>query len=596
MWSTNMNKQFKMNGRFWIIMLSIIAPGFVLGQTNFPRSLVENTTSVAPVLLGVDADPDDLYWDDRFDVLGVDGTVLTLAFDGSDLYVGGSFSTVGGVAANNIAKWDGTTWSSVGIAANNGVDGTVLAIKVTGTDIIVGGSFSMAGEVSVNNIARWDGNVWSALGGGISDGDVRAIVNVGSDFYVAGVFNTVGGVTANNIAKWDGNNWSSLGTGASNGLSGPSYAMAAKDDLLYIGGSFTSAGGIGANNIVAWNTSNETWAPLGSGVTLGDVNSVQASGSNIFVAGTFTTAGGQSAKKIAEWNGNTWSALGDGITSGNVNTLAMIGGNLYVAGSFTTSGNVSTPNISKWDGNGWNALGSGISGGIVFTIAASGENLYAGGSFTSAGGKTSTGFAHWTDLDGSVPVELVSFSSELSGEIVNLQWVTATETNNFGFDVERAIVNGSVEKWEKIAFVKGRGTTAEPQYYSFTDDVKSLTANSANYRLKQIDLDGQYAYSNVVTIKLAGIPSGLSLSQNYPNPFNPKTTIEFSLADPGHATIKVYNMRGQIVATLADENIEAGVQHKVQFSGANLPSGMYFYVLSVGNLGQVEKRTMTLVK
>jgi hypothetical protein len=568
---------FKINRQFWAAALTLLlTPLFLLGATSAP---------------------DDIYWDDRFDALGVNGTVLALAFDGSAFYVGGAFTDVGGVAANNIAKWDGAGWSTVGSGANNGVDGTVLAIAVISGKIYVGGSFTMAGEISASNIAKWDGSSWSALGSGVSGGDVRAIVGSGSDVYVGGVFTTAGGLSANYVAKWNGSAWSTLGSGGANGLNGPAYAMTSKDSLLYIGGSFTMAGGASANNIIAWNTANETWATLGSGVTLGAVNALQLNGANLFVGGTFTTAGGQSAKKIALWNGSAWSALGDGIGSGDVNTLALIGNDLYAAGSFATAGSVSAANIAKWNGSEWSALGSGIAGGIVFASAATTDNLYLGGSFTSAGGHVSNHFAHWTALSGTVPVELVAFNAKLTANEIELNWATATETNNFGFDIERQTSsNTATSAWEKIGFVKGYGTTVEPKSYSFKDDVRALAGAAAvRYRLKQLDLDGAFEYSKVVEINLTAGLTSFSLAQNYPNPFNPTTTIEFTIPAITQTSLKVYNMLGQEVATLVNQSLIAG-QYQVQFDGSALTNGMYVYVLRTSNPALVEKRTMLLTK
>lgn len=582
------------NRPLWSVVIAFVFASYMIWASEIQSVYSQTNHQSFAALSSVIEDPNDIYWDDRFNTLGTDGTVLALAFDGEELYVGGSFTTVGSVAANNIAKWDGSNWTAIGSASENGVNGTVLAIRIIGADVYVGGSFSMAGTVSANNIAKWNGNAWSALGSGVSDGDVRAIAAVGSEVYVGGVFTTTGGVAANNIAKWNGSSWTALGSG----LSGPAYALAVKDNLLYVGGSFTSAGGQSANNIVVWNSSSESWSALGGGVTLGDVNSVLVNGTEVFVAGTFTTAGGQSAKKIARWNGSVWSALGDGITGGDVNALTMINNDLYVAGSFTTAGSISAANIAKWDGSDWSALGSGISGGIVFAIAANASNLYAGGSFTSAGGKLSNHFAHWTALDGSVPVELVAFTAKVSGHEVELNWATATETNNFGFEVERLLVKSTASgNWEKIAFVKGHGTTTEPRFYQFKDDVSGLNGHdAAQYRLRQIDLDGAFAYSNIVEVALSTTPETFSLSQNYPNPFNPETTIEFTIPAPGRTTLTVYNLLGQKVATLIDDDLDAGIQHRVKFNGGTLSSGLYVYVLKSGDSGLTAKRTMMLIK
>ncbi|MFQ5823955.1 MAG: T9SS type A sorting domain-containing protein [bacterium] len=555
-------------------------------------------------------DPDDVYWDDRFDQLGIDGTVLAIAVNGSDFYVGGSFSMAGDVSANNIAKWDGNSWSVLGSGANNGTNGTVLAIAVSGSEVFVGGNFSSAGGITVNNIAKWDGNSWSALGSGISNGDVRAIAVSSNDLYVGGVFTTAGEGNANNIAKWNGSIWEALSSGANNGVDGPVYAISITGSEVYVGGSFTSAGGESANNIALWDSSTNTWTTLGSGVSLGDVNAIVISGAEVYAGGLFNKAGGANAKKIAKWDGNSWSALGNGISGGDINAIAVMENELYVGGSFTTAGNDSANKIAKWNGSSWSALGSGIDGGIVFAIAISSSNVYVGGSFTTAGGKTSEKFARWFKQDGSVPIELISFSAITHGHLVELHWETATETNNYGFEIERMAMDSSLliaeednitqlpnNQWEMIAFVAGQGTSNEPHSYTYREDVQSLIHFSAQtllYRLKQIDLNGTFEYYKPIEVRIGILPNKIVLGQNYPNPFNPQTVIEFTIPNNGFTTLKVYNMLGQEVRSLVKENLEAGVVYKVKFDASTLPTGLYYYTLRSGNM--IETKKMLLMK
>ncbi|MFQ5863944.1 MAG: T9SS type A sorting domain-containing protein [bacterium] len=577
-----------------------------------PRPISSDWSSarfVNTASLSLMSHPDDVFWDDRFDQLGVNGAVLAIAVSGSDLYVGGSFSMVGDVNANNIAKWDGSNWTPLGSGANNGTNGNVLAIAVSGSDLYVGGSFSMVGDVNANNIAKWDGSNWSAMGSG-TGGDVKAIYVSSNEVYVGGVFTAAGGGSANNIALWNGSSWSALGSGVNNGVNAPVSAIAGKDNLVYLGGSFTTAGGDSVKKIVCWNSSSNTWSPLGSGVNL-DVDAIIVNGNDVYAGGLFTIAGSVSAKNIAKWDGNNWSALGDGMSGGGVSAMAIIGSELYVGGSFVTAGNVSANKIAKWDGSNWSALGSGIEGGLVFSIATSLNDVYVGGSFNTAGGKPSANFARWNDQDGTVPIELISFTAKLRGSLVELLWTTASETNNFGFEVERMVIDTtkflsknnsasqSNNQWEKIAFVQGHGTTANPHNYSYTDNVQSLismTSRTLKYRLKQIDLDGRFEYFEPVEVMVGKIPTNIILGQNYPNPFNPETTIEFVIPNDASTTLKVYNMLGQEVQTLINENLRAGVIYKVNFNGSSLPSGIYFYVLRSGNPVKAERRRMLLLK
>ncbi len=187
-----------------------------------------------------------------------------------------------------------------------------------------------------------------------------------------------------------------------------------------------------------------------------------------------------------------------------------------------------------------------------------------------------------------IPVELTSFTSSVNGNVVNLNWSTATELNNRGFEIERSDDKSS---WYRIAFVNGKGTSSEPQVYTYSDTWTGSPSTMLYYRLKQIDYDGSYTYSDVVVAEIA--PSSFSLSQNYPNPFNPTTSINYQLAVNSFVTLKVYDVLGNEVASLVNEQKPAG-EYKVDFDASGLGSGFYFYVLKAGNF--VQSRKMLLLK
>ena len=151
-----------------------------------------------------------------------------------------------------------------------------------------------------------------------------------------------------------------------------------------------------------------------------------------------------------------------------------------------------------------------------------------------------------------VPVELVSFDAKLINGAVNLSWITATETNNSGFEIQRSLDNSS---FSKIAFIAGNGSTTEISKYSYVDNYSA--DNKVYYRLKQIDNDGSYTYSDVVEVNLS-MPKEFVLSQNYPNPFNPSTSIKYQLASDGYVTLKVYDLLGREIETLVNQLETAG--------------------------------------
>jgi hypothetical protein len=188
----------------------------------------------------------------------------------------------------------------------------------------------------------------------------------------------------------------------------------------------------------------------------------------------------------------------------------------------------------------------------------------------------------------SVPVELTNFTANVFSNNVNLMWKTATETNNSGFNIERKNIESS--EWNTLSFVKGFGTTTEPQSYSFTDE--NISAGKYLYRLKQIDYNGVYEYSNEIEV-LINAPDDFALNQNYPNPFNPSTAIVFQLPKESFVTLKVYNILGVEIATLVNEQKPAGV-HKINFDASGLTSGLYIYKISTGNFEQTRK--MLLLK
>ena len=165
---------------------------------------------------------------------------------------------------------------------------------------------------------------------------------------------------------------------------------------------------------------------------------------------------------------------------------------------------------------------------------------------------------------------------------------TATEKNNYGFEIERKSLNTN---FRRIDFIKGKGTTTEMNDYTYTD--KSLTPGLYMYRLKQIDQNGEYKYYNLSGEINIGHPAEYSLSHNYPNPFNPKTTIRYSIKDAGLVKIEIFDILGRKISTLINEEKPAG-NYEVNFNANNLSSGIYFYKLTSGSFTQIKK--MQLLK
>ena len=192
----------------------------------------------------------------------------------------------------------------------------------------------------------------------------------------------------------------------------------------------------------------------------------------------------------------------------------------------------------------------------------------------------------WVNFN-CVPVELVSFSGNCVDRDVALSWITATETNDKGFEIQRSI---NENNFTAIGFVEGNGTTTESHAYSYTD--KNLSSGKYYYRLKQIDFDGSYEYSDVVEVTV-NVPIVFSLKQNYPNPFNPSTIIKYSIPEKSNVTLKVFDILGSEVRTLVDEVKPSGT-YELMWNAANLPSGVFFYQIKAGR--NIETKKMVLIK
>ena len=191
---------------------------------------------------------------------------------------------------------------------------------------------------------------------------------------------------------------------------------------------------------------------------------------------------------------------------------------------------------------------------------------------------------------GVMLVELISFAVSVDGESIVLNWNTATEVNNYGFEVQKSVVSSQNSEFETVGFVNGHGNSNSPKKYSFTNE--SITARTYKYRLKQIDNDGTFEYSDIVEVSFI-IPEKFALEQNFPNPFNPATKIKYTIPAVGTSfmkfiTLKVYDVLGNEVATFVEESKPAGT-YEIEFNAANLASGVYFYRLSAGDFTETKK-------
>lgn len=365
------------------------------------------------VSVGGMAQSSDDYWDEGFGLPGSDlGGIAAIVKTENCVFVGGNFSSIGGISAADIAKWDGTNWFPVGEGNYNGY--VVYALAWDGADLYAGGWFSEIGGVQGNNIAKWDGKNWSALGGGLG-GSVLSLAVVGSSVYAGGIFETADGIRAPRIAKWDGKAWSDVegGVTKTNNL-GPIgggfddaavLAFAVDGTNLYVGGQFDRAGGVEANGVARWD--GREWHALGGGLKRNSsrpfnarVKALAVLGTSLFAGGAFHFAGSVSATNIARWDGRDWHPLGSGVNDFQiVQALVASEGNVYAGGVFQYVGDVDANSVARWDGREWTSLGRGINPGRrdggVTALAVSGGQLFVGGQFSFAGDFPSTNIAIW---------------------------------------------------------------------------------------------------------------------------------------------------------------------------------------------------------
>jgi len=294
-------------------------------------------------------------------------------------------------------------------------------------------------------------------------------------------------------------------------------------------------------------------------------------------------SGAQTKKYETYWANGYWK-IEEGTSGEFVLGSGNYSVNLYTAGISGISALDKVRVLKK------NSLGDQWPEVIIGTHANGSDNEakrtgYTSFSIFGLGGNATEDF---NNLQGSNPVTLASFSFSTSGNDANLTWVTSMEENNSGFDIERKKVDG---EWSKIGYIKGNGNSNSQITYKYSD--KNLVTGKYQYRLKQIDFNGNFEYHALKGFVEIGVPNKFELSQNYPNPFNPVTKIDFEVPENGMVSIKIYDMLGKEVKTLVNEIKQAGY-HTLEVNAGNLSSGTYFYRMNAGKF--VKTLKMVVVK
>jgi photosystem II stability/assembly factor-like uncharacterized protein len=382
-----------------------------------------------------------------------------------------------------------------------------------------------------------------------------------------------------------GANWFISNTGIGGIKNFISFAMSPADpNTIYAGSSFQVATSTGPSAIYKSTDGGANWVLSNTGLPTAttDINPVRtmqvsSANPNVVIATLFmnTANGGFYLSTDA---GANWTKKQNGLPvdlGSNMRSSAIrpfFDNQFYVgldgADSMGVWGTTNGGN-SWFDFNGGTMLNTYVVRALVFNPTGN-HTLFAGRASTTVnlGGVYEYTFSF-------VPVELVSFSAEVVSGKVGLSWITATEINNYGFEVERR--NAETEVWSNVGFVNGNGSSTEMHYYSFADN--SVSAGKYFYRLKQLDFSGSYEYSSEVEVTVIEVLNDFTLQQNYPNPFNPSTKISFSIPQSGYTSLKVFDVLGNEVANIIEGELSAG-SYELRFDASGLSSGIYFYSLT----------------
>jgi photosystem II stability/assembly factor-like uncharacterized protein len=316
-----------------------------------------------------------------------------------------------------------------------------------------------------------------------------------------------------------------------------------------------------------------TWANVTSGLpgkTITSVSVYPTDANQVFL--TFSGFGTNKVYKSTN-GGSSWFSISGNLPDSPVNDLLIYTNNPGGANTFFVATDIGIF-LTENDGANWFEISDGMPNTVVMHLD------YSPGNQMLRAGTHGRG-VYEAFVDFVIPVELISFASTQRNKKVILNWRTATETNNSHFEIERKFKNN---EWEKIGLIAGAGTITEYRDYFYEDDYSSLPYNgTVLYRLKQVDYNGEFEYSEILNVEVEFIPTQISISQNYPNPFNPETIIKYWLNAEVNVSVKIYNSLGQEIETLVNHLQNAG-NYSVKWNGVNYASGIYFYSFEVKDL------------
>ena len=445
---------------------------------------------------------------------------------------------------------NGSTWTSV---MGNGfwVD-TVLSLG-QGLGYIFAGAFGAGSMFRSSD----QGLNWNPANSGMPlDAQIYAFTFADTNLFAATNFGVYSSADSGGSWKIDtaGLQLSQLYPGQDNGLAGIAAAGSKLFTTKWQGGSVYST----SKDSISWEQVSSEYFYTGLAITAIDTNVFIATRNGIYLYGGGTTwLPRNNGLFVSDTSWIEWCIFTKSGTSLFANILTS---SIYTRGIYVTTDL----------GQSWTKLEDSVfAGASINAITANKKYLFASAESSS-----------WRmQLSGVVPVELTSFTAAAGANKITLFWKTATEMNNYGFEIQRS---NDKNNFVPVGFVKGSGTTTEPQTYSYIDNI----SGNFYYRLKQLDFNGTFEYSYVV--EAYTLPETFWLNQNYPNPFNPSTKIKFVIPQSSFVNLKVYNVLGNEVATLINEEKLPG-EYEVEFNASDLASGIYFYTIRAGNFSQTKK-------
>ncbi len=433
---------------------------------------------------------------------------------------------------------------------NNGLSWTKHGFSNAWTSLTSIDNLVFAGVGSAGVYRSGDNGInWYFLDNGLTNKNIQTIKANQQNLYLGtwyiGAPLPAGGIFTSTDY---GGNWTNIGP-----LTGKIVSITFKDNNIYACDYGTG--------VVKSTDNGINWITLTNGLSSLYTLYIATNGSSIFVGtdiGIFRS----------DNDGDTWTNVNSGIPNSEIGAITFFGNIIYIG---TNNGVYASGN----NGDNWTDMSTGLEDRNVWSLEVSNGYLFAG---TSSKGV-------WR-YDTPLPVELTSFTAKVFNDKVRLNWSTATEVNNYGFEIERK----TESNWTTIGFIQGNGNSNAPKEYSYNDH-NPTGGNKFQYRLKQIDNDGQFKYSETIEVEM--FPNDLALYQNYPNPFNPKTQIKFSVLKEIQVNISVFNSLGENVTELKNEIMKPGF-YEVEFDASKLSSGVYFYQLKSGDFIQTKK--MLLMK